>query len=149
VLVLEIIYGAVLGAATGSFLGCAAYRLPRRISLGGRSACPACCRQLPAHHNLPVLSWLWLRGRSACCGSPLSPSYLLYELGCTAGGAALALLMGWRGTLLIAVAVIALTYLVFVAHGLPEIRERVELDAEHLDTEAVDGGGHDSGADRT
>jgi prepilin signal peptidase PulO-like enzyme (type II secretory pathway) len=76
----NLIVGTLLGASFGSFVGCAAYRLPRRIRLvRGRSFCPSCRRAIPAHHNLPILSWIWLRGRSACCAKPISPSYLLIE----------------------------------------------------------------------
>lgn len=93
--VLSIIFGVLIGACAGSFLGCAAYRLPRRISLNGRSACPGCGAPVPARRNLPVLAFVLQRGRSACCHAPLRASYLLFELACAAVGGVLGLVAVW------------------------------------------------------
>jgi leader peptidase (prepilin peptidase)/N-methyltransferase len=69
------------GLLIGSFLTVVAYRVPRGESVvGGRSHCPHCGAQIAAYDNLPVLSWLLLRGRSRCCGEPISPRYPLTEL---------------------------------------------------------------------
>lgn len=46
-----------------------------------RSACPACQTPIKARHNVPVLSWLWLRGRCAACAARISPRYPLVEAG--------------------------------------------------------------------
>ncbi|HVO55421.1 MAG TPA: prepilin peptidase [Solirubrobacterales bacterium] len=71
----------VLGLAFGSFATAVAYRVPRGMSLlGARSACPACGAQIGARDNVPVVSWLLLRGRARCCGAPISPRYPLTEL---------------------------------------------------------------------
>jgi leader peptidase (prepilin peptidase) / N-methyltransferase len=94
VAVLDAILGAFFGAAAGSFLGCAAYRLPRRVSMNGRSHCPSCGTQLRWYWNIPVLSWLALRGRTACCATCLSASYLAYEVACCIIGALAGLLLG-------------------------------------------------------
>jgi leader peptidase (prepilin peptidase)/N-methyltransferase len=94
VAVLDAIIGALFGAVLGSFLGCAAYRLPRRMSLDGRSHCPACGTQLRWYWNIPVVSWLALGGRAACCGTRLSISYLAYEVACCLVGAGAGLLLG-------------------------------------------------------
>jgi leader peptidase (prepilin peptidase)/N-methyltransferase len=48
--------------------------------VGGRSHCPACGAQIAAYDNVPVLSWLALRGRARCCGTPISTRYPLTEL---------------------------------------------------------------------
>jgi leader peptidase (prepilin peptidase)/N-methyltransferase len=45
-----------------------------------RSACPACQVPIKARHNIPVLGFLWLRGRCAACGAPISPRYPVVEL---------------------------------------------------------------------
>lgn len=45
-----------------------------------RSACPKCCHQITALENIPLLSWLWLRGRCSSCGTPISARYPLVEL---------------------------------------------------------------------
>jgi len=69
------------GLLFGSFLTVVAYRVPRGESVvGGRSHCPHCGAQIAARDNVPVFSWLLLRGRSRCCGEPISPRYPLIEL---------------------------------------------------------------------
>ena len=70
-----------VGLLLGSFLTVVAHRVPRGESVvGGRSRCPACGVQIAAYDNVPVLSWLALRGRARCCGAPISPRYPLTEL---------------------------------------------------------------------
>lgn len=69
------------GLLVGSFLTVVAHRVPRGESVvGGRSHCPACGAQIAAYDNVPVFSWLALRGRARCCGAPISPRYPLTEL---------------------------------------------------------------------
>lgn len=47
--------------------------------MSGRSKCPCCSKPIPIYHNIPLVSWLLLRGRAACCNEPISPRYLAYE----------------------------------------------------------------------
>lgn len=69
------------GLVFGSFLTVVAYRVPRGESVvGGRSHCPRCGAQIAAYDNVPVFSWLVLRGRSRCCGERISARYPLTEL---------------------------------------------------------------------
>lgn len=69
------------GLIIGSFLTVVAHRVPRGESVvGGRSHCPACGAQIAAYDNVPVLSWLSLRGHARCCGAPISARYPLTEL---------------------------------------------------------------------
>ena len=72
----------VLGLITGSFLNAVIYRLPRGISLmhPKRSFCPNCGKSIPWHENLPVISWLLLRGRCSGCDMPIALRYPLVEL---------------------------------------------------------------------
>lgn len=72
----------VLGAVVGSFLNVCIYRMPRNLSVNEprRSFCPACKKQIPWHQNLPLLSWFFLRGRCANCGSRITFRYLAIEL---------------------------------------------------------------------
>ncbi|HEY5815821.1 MAG TPA: prepilin peptidase [Solirubrobacterales bacterium] len=71
----------LFGLLIGSFLTVVAHRLPRGESIvGGRSHCPACGAQIAAYDNVPVVSWLLLRGRARCCGVAISPRYPLTEL---------------------------------------------------------------------
>ncbi len=69
------------GLIVGSFVTVVAHRVPRGESIvGPRSRCPACGAQIAAYDNVPVASWLLLRGRARCCGAPISPRYPLTEL---------------------------------------------------------------------
>jgi leader peptidase (prepilin peptidase)/N-methyltransferase len=71
----------VAGLAVGSFVTVVAHRVPRGESVvAPRSRCPFCGSQIAASDNVPVLSWLLLRGRSRCCNEPISPRYPLTEL---------------------------------------------------------------------
>jgi leader peptidase (prepilin peptidase) / N-methyltransferase len=68
------------GAAIGSFVNVLAYRLPRRESIvRPRSRCPHCETQIAAYDNIPVLSWLLLRGRCRHCRAPISVRYPIVE----------------------------------------------------------------------
>jgi leader peptidase (prepilin peptidase)/N-methyltransferase len=70
-----------LGLCFGSFLNVCIYRLPREKSVvTPRSACPNCGNLIPLYHNIPVLSWLILRGKCRSCKQPISPRYLIVEL---------------------------------------------------------------------
>jgi leader peptidase (prepilin peptidase)/N-methyltransferase len=68
------------GLIFGSFLTVVAHRIPRGESVGGRSRCPHCGAQIAAYDNVPLVSWLLLRGRTRCCGAPISLRYPLTEL---------------------------------------------------------------------
>ena len=72
---------AVLGLAVGSFLNVVIYRVPRKLSIiTPRSACPACATPIRDRDNIPVISWLLLKGRCRTCHEPISPRYPLVEL---------------------------------------------------------------------
>ena len=97
------VLGGLLGAILGSFLNVVVHRLPRQLDRESRtwardllgldpkieddpynlawppSHCPRCERPLRWFHNLPLLSWLALRGRSACCQQPIALRYPLLE----------------------------------------------------------------------
>jgi leader peptidase (prepilin peptidase)/N-methyltransferase len=70
------------GLATGSFVTVVAHRVPRGESVvAPRSRCPGCGVAIAPHDNVPVFSWLLLRGRARCCGTAVSLRYPLTELG--------------------------------------------------------------------
>ncbi|MBV9592249.1 MAG: prepilin peptidase [Actinobacteria bacterium] len=90
-----LLYVAVglLGLAIGSFLNVVIYRVPRDESLiSPASHCPRCERTIRPWHNIPVASWLILRGRCRDCRSPISARYPLVE----ASTAVLFLAITWR-----------------------------------------------------
>lgn len=78
---LLILYAALFGLIIGSFLNVVVHRLPRGTSIiFPRSACTYCGGAIGARDNVPVLSYLLLRGRCRRCGAPISSRYPLVEL---------------------------------------------------------------------
>ena len=77
----EIVVAGLFGGLVGSFLNVVAYRVPRGESIvSPGSRCPGCGSPVKPYDNLPVLSWLLLRGRCRNCGTAISPRYPLVEL---------------------------------------------------------------------
>lgn len=86
---------ALFGLAVGSFLNVVIWRVPRGESVvRPPSHCPACDAQIAPRDNVPVLSWVLLRGRCRACGAPISARYPLVELGTAALWVAMALRFG-------------------------------------------------------
>jgi leader peptidase (prepilin peptidase) / N-methyltransferase len=76
------LYAALLGLVTGSYLNVVVHRLPRRVStVLPRSRCPDCGAPIRPLDNVPVVSWLALRGRCRDCGRRISWRYPLVEAG--------------------------------------------------------------------
>lgn len=70
----------VTGGVFGSFLTCALYRLPQGLSLWQPpSYCPACHKTLRARDLVPLLSWVWFKGKCSQCGAKIPARYLLVE----------------------------------------------------------------------
>lgn len=77
---MEIALTGVLGAVAGSFLNVVSFRLPRHESLvRPASRCPSCGTPVRPYDNIPVLSWLLLRGHCRSCHAAISPRYPLIE----------------------------------------------------------------------
>ncbi|MGB3766739.1 MAG: prepilin peptidase [Phormidesmis sp.] len=73
----------ILGSAVGSFLNVVVYRLPEGLSLlHPPSRCPSCKTRLKPYDNVPVLGWLWLRGRCRSCRLPIAVRYPIVEFSC-------------------------------------------------------------------
>jgi leader peptidase (prepilin peptidase) / N-methyltransferase len=78
--VLEAALVTLLGLVLGSFLNVCIYRLPRQLSpVRPRSGCPKCGHVLASYENIPVISYLVLRGRCRSCHTPISPMYPIIE----------------------------------------------------------------------
>lgn len=74
-------FSFALGACIASFLNVVIWRVPRGESIVSPSShCPKCGAAIRWHQNIPILSWLALRGRCANCRAPISPRYVLVEL---------------------------------------------------------------------
>lgn len=83
----------VTGLAIGSFLNVVVYRVPAGMSVvHPRSACPNCGHEISARENVPVVSWLALRGKCSSCAQPISKRYPIVEL---AGAAAFVVVGIW------------------------------------------------------
>ncbi len=85
----------VLGAILGSFATALAHRMPRGENwVSERSRCPSCCETIGSRDNIPIASWMILRGKCRNCGEPISPRYVLAELTLAALFAATYLIVG-------------------------------------------------------
>jgi leader peptidase (prepilin peptidase)/N-methyltransferase len=113
---------AIAGLLFGSFVTVLVHRLPRKESVvGPRSRCPHCGTLIRAVDNVPLISYLVLRGRCRSCGEPISPEYPITEL-------ATALLFagaGWLIRPLIAAAIVAPFLGVMLAVALIDLRWRI------------------------
>ena len=77
-----VIIAGILGLAVGSFLNVVIYRVPLRQSVvSPPSACPQCSARIKGYDNIPVISWLLLRGRCRTCDTAISVRYPMVELG--------------------------------------------------------------------
>jgi len=137
----------VLGLLVGSFLNVVIYRLPRIMEarwqheardllslapvesaplslIKPASACPACGVGIKPWQNIPVLSWLWLRGRAACCGVAIGVRYPLVELLTGLVSAACAWRFGFSlecaGALLLTWSLVALAFIDLDTQLLPD-----------------------------
>ena len=78
---METAFAGISGAVIGSFLNVVVYRLPIGQSLvKPRSHCPSCNTPVSPRDNVPLLSWLFLKGRCRHCGESISPRYPAVEL---------------------------------------------------------------------
>jgi len=104
---LAVAFAALLGLVIGSFANVVIYRVPRAESvISPPSACPRCAHRIRPQHNVPVLGWLFLRGRCADCKAPISVRYPLIEL-CMGGAFAVVVAVwgvSWAAAMLVILA---------------------------------------------
>ena len=101
-----VVVSVVLGLVIGSFLNVVAWRVPRGESINHpASHCPVCETPLRPIDNIPVISWVFLRGRCHFCGTAISARYPLVELATGLLFGLLALALGWSWVLPVALAV--------------------------------------------
>ena len=74
-------FSFLIGLVIGSFLNVCIYRIPRSISVVvPGSYCPHCKTRIPIYYNIPVLAFLWLRGRCRFCAATISYQYPMVEM---------------------------------------------------------------------
>jgi leader peptidase (prepilin peptidase)/N-methyltransferase len=111
------------GLLTGSFVSVVAHRVPRGLSIvGPRSECPSCGAQIAAHDNVPVFSWLLLRGRCRRCGEPISARYPAVELALGAAFGATVLVL-WNDPAQLAMGLVFVAMLAAVT--LTDLEQRI------------------------
>jgi prepilin signal peptidase PulO-like enzyme (type II secretory pathway) len=105
--------GAIaIGAAIGSFLNVCIYRIPIGLTVTKpkRSFCPSCRAQIKAIDNIPVISWLLLKGRCRSCLAPIPIWYFLGELFAAIGSGIACLKSGLPGAAIFLIVYSFLTY---------------------------------------
>ncbi|MCF6206544.1 MAG: prepilin peptidase [Sulfurovum sp.] len=111
----------VLGTMIGSFLNVVIYRIPKGESIVfPASKCQSCQTPLKWYHNIPILSWLFLRGKCGFCGEPISKQYPIVELTTGLIFAALYLKLG------------LVWYLPFVAGSFAALLALVMIDFKYM-----------------
>lgn len=105
---MEILAAGLFGAVIGSFLNVVAHRVPRGESLvSPPSRCPECGEPVRPYDNIPVVSWLLLRGRCRSCGTRISPRYPLVELVTALAFAAVVAVRGFDNDLILELPLVA------------------------------------------
>ena len=138
----EIALAAVLGAVVGSFLNVVIHRVPLgRVARGPGSHCPSCGTPLAPYDNVPVVSWLVLRGRCRHCGAPISPRYPLVELLTAVAFAAVVAVRGFDDDLLLELPFVAC----LIALAGIDLDHRLLPEPDRLPDGGMGGGGHRAG----
>ena len=116
----------LFGAVIGTFLNVVVWRVPRGESVVTTpSACPACGHRIRPWDNVPVLAWLWLRGRCRDCRAPISVRYPLVEAATTLLFLMVVVRLGWQWSvpayLYLAALGLVLALIDLATHRLPNV----------------------------
>jgi len=119
----------IFGAVIGSFLNVVIYRLPRDESVAfPASHCQSCNTPLKAYHNIPILSWLFLRGKCAFCGEKISIQYPVVEI--LSGLLVMSVFL--KNDLTLATAGIALSFLTLLTLSMIDFKYKMVPDSLNL-----------------
>lgn len=120
-----LILATLLGLSWGSFASVLVHRIPQRQPwIGGRSRCAHCGHALAARDLIPLLSWLWLRGRCRYCGVPVHWRYPLLEAAFALAAVSGYLAVGWPGLMA------ALALLTGAAVAIGKLRRQPQGDGD-------------------
>jgi len=106
-----IVFGGLIGMCMGSFTSATLGRANSGISLTKPSCCDACGKQIQPWRNIPILTWLFQRGRGACCGAQIPASVVGVEVAGLLLGALAGALFGMTGLIVFPAATMILVLL--------------------------------------
>lgn len=132
VLAFILVFAGLFGLIIGSFLNVVIYRVPAGIPLNRASQCPSCDAPVRPWQNIPVVSWLILRGKCASCAAPISARYPLVELATGAAfvGVVWFCLDAWADANPVALVLITVAYLYLAAISIA--LTLIDLDTHRL-----------------
>ncbi len=123
------VIGFLFGAAFGSFLNVLIYRIPRNESvIFPSSYCPHCKTKLKFYHNIPLVSWIFLRRKCAFCHQPISMRYPIVEF---IAGAIVAAIV-YKYSLSLPVVFISLSFMMLLSLSLIDLEYKMVPDSLNL-----------------
>ena len=126
---MELLFAFIFGTVFGSFLNVVILRLPQEQSIVyGASHCPSCQRPLKPWHNIPLFSWLFLRGKCAFCATKISMQYPFIEF--LSGLVFLVLALKYPPSL--PIFLIALSFLTLLALSMIDLKYKIVPDSLNL-----------------
>lgn len=126
---MEFLIPFIFGVLIGSFLNVVILRLPKDESVVfGSSHCPTCKNELKPWHNIPLFSWLFLRGKCAFCNTKISPQYPMVELLSGLIFLTLSMKFGFNAPMIL----IAFSFLTLLALSMIDFRYKMVPDSLNL-----------------
>lgn len=128
---LALVFTAAFGLVIGSFLNVVVARVPAGVPLTRESRCPECDRPVTPWQNVPIVSWLALRGRCAACGGPISARYPLVEAATALAFLAVVWIVGDRASTVDPAGVVSLVAYLYLA-AISIALALIDLDTHRL-----------------